>query len=168
MIKGMNNMIRSAMARGLVATGLMMLLAPCAMAAAPVIERHPGDGEGAFKTHQYHNLFAEQIGRTGAESHAKIASAFQQLFHGDGQEQRVYFETGANANGTLAYVTDWANNDVRTEGMSYGMMIAVQLNQKREFDALWNWSRTYMLITDPHDPSLGYFAWSMNTDGTPR
>ena len=34
---------------------------------------------------------------------------------------------GSNANGPLMYVTDWANHDVRTEGMSYGMMIAVQL-----------------------------------------
>jgi oligosaccharide reducing-end xylanase len=25
-----------------------------------------------------------------------------------------------------------------------------------------------MLITDPRNPSVGYFAWSMNTDGTPR
>jgi oligosaccharide reducing-end xylanase len=52
--------------------------------------------------------------------------------------------------------------------MSYGMMIAVQLGKKREFDALWNWSKTYMLTTDPANPSRGYFAWSMNTDGTPR
>ena len=51
--------------------------------------------------------------------------------------------------GTLAYMTDWANNDARTEGMSYGMMIAVELNKKREFDALWNWAKTYMLVTDP-------------------
>ncbi len=48
------------------------------------------------------------------------------------------------------------------------MMIAVQMDHKREFDALWNWSNTYMLITDPHNPNVGYFAWSMNTDGTPR
>ncbi len=48
------------------------------------------------------------------------------------------------------------------------MMIAVQLGHKREFDALWNWSNTYMLITDPKNPNNGYFAWSMNTDGTPR
>ena len=101
-------------------------------------------------------------------SHAKIERAFQQLFHGDGQEQRVYFETGANRNGTLAYITDWANNDARTEGMSYGMMIAVQLDHKREFDALWNWSKTYMQVTDPKNPSVGYFAWSISTDGTPR
>ncbi len=131
------------------------------------IERFPGDGAGAYATHRYRNLFAEQ-GHTPAQAQAKIEHAFQQLFHGDGQEQRVYFEAGANRNGPLAYVTDWANNDVRTEGMSYGMIIAVELNKKREFDALWNWAKTYMLITDPRNPSVGYFAWSMNTDGTPR
>jgi oligosaccharide reducing-end xylanase len=127
----------------------------------------PGDGAGAYKTHKYRDLFAEQ-GHTPEESMAKVEKAFQQLFHGDGQEERLYFETGANANGPLAYITDWANNDARTEGMSYGMMIAVQLDKKREFDALWNWAKTYMLITDPKNPSVGYFAWSMSTDGTPR
>jgi oligosaccharide reducing-end xylanase len=131
------------------------------------IPRMPGDGNGAYKTKEYRDLFAEQ-GHTPAETRAKIEKAFQQLFHGDGQEERIYFETGSNANGPLAYVTDWANNDARTEGMSYGMMIAVQLNRKREFDAIWNWANTYMLITDPKNPSVGYFAWSMNTDGTPR
>ncbi len=131
------------------------------------IERFPGDGEGAYKTHKYRDLFAEQ-GHTPEEVRAKIEKAFHQLFHGDGQEERVYFENGANENGTLAYVTDWANNDARTEGMSYGMMICVELNKKREFDAIWNWAHTYMLMTDPKNPSVGYFAWSMGTDGTPR
>jgi oligosaccharide reducing-end xylanase len=142
---------------------------PPAHANAPqgAIKRMPGDGNGAYKTHHYRDLFAEQ-GHTAAESNAKIDKAFQQLFHGDGQEERIYFETGSNENGTLAYVTDWANNDARTEGMSYGMMIAVQLDKKREFDALWNWAKTYMLVTDPKNPSVGYFAWSMSTDGTPR
>ena len=165
----MKNWIRSIIVRGLITTGVLLLASPGVTAAAPpASERHPGDGAGAFKTHQYRDLFADQLGRSHAETHAKIASAFQQLFHGDGQEQRIYFETGANANGTLAYITDWANNDARTEGMSYGMMIAVQLDKKREFDALWNWSKTYMQITDPGNPSVGYFAWSMATDGTPR
>ncbi len=131
------------------------------------IERFPGDGQGAYKTHRYRDLFAEQ-GHSPAESRAKIEKAFQQLFHGDGQEERIYFETGASENGPLAYVTDWANNDARTEGMSYGMIVAVELNKKREFDAIWNWAHTYMLITDAKNPSVGYFAWSMNTDGTPR
>ncbi len=132
------------------------------------VTKHPGDGKGAYATHRYRNLFNERLGHSSAEVHAKVEAAFNQLFHGDGQEERVYFETGANANGTLAYITDWANNDARSEGMSYGMMIAVQLGKKREFDALWNWSKTYMQTTDPKSPEYGYFAWSMNTDGTPR
>jgi len=142
---------------------------PAPHANAPLADfpHMPGDGNGAYKTHAYRNLFAEQ-GHSPSETRAKIDKAFQQLFHGDGQEQRLYFETGANENGSLAYITDWANNDARTEGMSYGMMIAVELNKKREFDAIWNWANTYMLVTDPKNPSVGYFAWSMNTDGTPR
>ena len=131
------------------------------------ITRMPGDGEGAYKTKQYRNLFAE-AGRTPQEIQSKLDRAFQQLFHGDALSERVYFEAGSNANGPLGYITDWANNDARSEGMSYGMMIAVQMDKKREFDALWNWSNTYMLITDPKNPNVGYYAWSMNTDGTPR
>jgi oligosaccharide reducing-end xylanase len=131
------------------------------------IARHPGDGAGAFKTGKYRDLFAEQ-GHPAAETQAKLDKAYQQFFHGDAASERVYFEAGSNANGPLAYMTDWANNDARTEGMSYGMMISVQMNKKHEFDALWNWSNTYMLITDPANPNVGYFAWSMNTDGTPR
>jgi len=131
------------------------------------IKSIPGDGNGAYKTRQYRDLFAEN-GHSPAETKAKLNEAFREFFHGDGQEERVYFETGASENGPLAYITDWANNDARSEGMSYGLMIAVQMDKKREFDAIWNWSKTYMFITDPKNPSVGYFAWSMNTDGTPR
>jgi oligosaccharide reducing-end xylanase len=68
----------------------------------------------------------------------------------------------------LAYVTDWVNHDVRTEGMSYGMMIAAQMNKKDDFDALWNWTKTYMYAGNPQHPSYGYFFWSCKTDGTPN
>ena len=152
---------------GIGVAGQPPLRAPHGNAPEGVIPRMPGDGVGAFATGRYRNLFAEE-GKSPEEIRVKIDRAFQQLFHGDGQWERVYFETGANANGPLAYVTDWANNDARTEGMSYGMMIAVQMDKKREFDALWNWSNTYMLITDPQNPNVGYFAWSMYTDGTPK
>ena len=123
--------------------------------------------QGAYATHQYRNLFAEQ-GHPQQAINAKIQAAYQQLFFGDPEAQRVYFPAGANANGPLAYLTDWANHDARTEGMSYGMMIAVQLGKKQVFDALWNWAMTYMYIADPHHPSHGYFAWSCKTDGTPN
>jgi oligosaccharide reducing-end xylanase len=60
-----------------------------------------GTGAGAYRTQRYRNLFAERLGRSPQETHARIERTFQQLFHGDGQEQRVYFETGANENGPL-------------------------------------------------------------------
>jgi oligosaccharide reducing-end xylanase len=140
-----------------------ILLSTFAIAATP-----PNDGTGAYATGHYRDLFAEQLGHTQKESRARLDATFQQLFHGDKNTQALYYETGSNANGPLAYITDVANKDARTEGMSYGMMIAVQMNKKREFDAIWNWANTYMLITDPANPSVGYFAWSMHTDGTPR
>lgn len=127
--------------------------------------RSASGGSGAYATGNYRNLFTE-AGYSDKEVHARIQAAFQQLFHGDPQSQTVYYEAGRNQNGPLAYVTDIANHDVRTEGMSYGMMIAVQTGHKSEFDALWNWANSYMLITDRKNPSLGYYAWSMHTDGT--
>jgi len=107
-------------------------------------------------------------GHSQAKIQQKIGAAYQQLFHRDPETQAIYFSAGSNANGPLSYVTDWANHDVRTEGMSYGMMIAVQMNKKAEFDALWNWVMTYMFISDPAHPSYGYFSWSCKTDGAPN
>lgn len=126
-----------------------------------------GNGAGAFATGQYRNLFAE-AGHPPEQATAKIEAAFQQLFHGDPNTQTVYYPVGTNANGPLAYLTDVANNDVRSEGMSYGMMIAVQMNKKAEFDALWNWAKTFMYRDKEGHPGRGYFSWSLNTNGTPR
>ena len=73
-----------------------------------------------------------------------------------------------NDNGPLAYLTDFRNHDVRSEGMSYGMMICVQMNKKAEYDALWNWAKTYMYHAKPEEPGYKFFSWSMNTNGTAR
>ena len=124
-------------------------------------------GSGAFATGRYRNLLVE-AGHPPQEVSAKINAAFQQLFYGDPNTQTVYYPAGTNANGALAYLSDINNSDVRTESMSYGMMIAVQLNKKAEFDALWNWARTYMHHDEPGHPGRGYFSWSMKTDGTPN
>ncbi|HEX4037803.1 MAG TPA: glycosyl hydrolase family 8 [Acidobacteriaceae bacterium] len=124
----------------------------------------PNDGSGAYATGKYTNLFT-QDGHSERAIHAKIEATYQQLFHGDPQTQAVAFSAGSNANGPLMYLTDWANRDVRTEGMSYGMMISVELNKKAEFDALWNWAMSYMYVSDPKAPSYEYFAWSCKTDG---
>ncbi len=133
--------------------------------------KKPGKGssaaEGSFYTGEYRNLFLEN-GHDKAEIAAKNESAFQQVFHGDSATQAVYFETGRNENGLLANISDVLHNDVRSEGLSYGMMIAVQMDKKEEFDAIWNWAVTYAYNDDPAHPSYGYFSWSLQRDGTPN
>jgi endo-1,4-beta-D-glucanase Y len=124
------------------------------------------DGSGAFATGKYRNLFVE-AGHSEEQVIAKIKKAYQHFFHGDPNTQTLYYPAGSNANGPLAYMPDINHNDVRSEGMSYGMMIAVQLDKKAEFDALWNWSNTYMYHDDPTHPTYGYFSWQMRYDGTP-
>lgn len=106
------------------------------------------------------NLFAEQLGKTKAEVDAKIDAAWKQLFYGDDDNQRVYYPVV----GEMAYIADTGNIDVRSEGMSYGMMIAVQLDKRAEFDRLWKWTKTHMHHAD--GPRRGYFAWHCRYDGT--
>jgi oligosaccharide reducing-end xylanase len=123
--------------------------------------------KGAYYTGKYRNLFLED-GHSRKEIHSKNETAFQLLFHGDSATQKVYFEVGKNSNGPLAYVSDVLHNDIRSEGMSYGMMIAVQMNKKAEFDAIWNYAMRYMYVNNPDHPSDGYFSWSLKRDGTPN
>ena len=114
---------------------------------------------GASDTGHYRNLFCELLGRTPEEVDAKLQEAWQQLFYGRDDTQRVYFPI----DGDMAYIADIANNDVRTEGMSYGMMIAVQLNRQAEFNRIWRWTRMHMHHAD--GPFAGYFAWHCARDG---
>ena len=123
------------------------------------------DGKGAFATGKYRNLFAE-AGHGQAEIDAKLDKSFQQLFHGNKDTQTLYFEGAKNDNGPTAYIVDFNNRDVRTEGMSYAMMIAVQMDKKEEFDALWNWAYTYMYYAQPGTSNSGYFAWTAPPNAT--
>lgn len=111
---------------------------------------------GGFSTGNYRNFFAE-MSYSNAEISAKLDSAYNALFHGP---DKVYFEVGDS----MAYISDIKNHDVRTEGMSYGMMIAVQLDKKDVFDRLWRWSKRFMQHSS--GPREGYFAWSCAPDGT--
>ena len=129
---------------------------------AEVTANAPHSGPG-----NYRNLFAE-AGHAPAEVKQKIDAAFAQLFHGDATTQSVYFSTGGNSSGPLACIFDVANQDVRFEGMSYGMMIRVQLNKKSEFDALWNWAETFMYHAATNHPAAGYFSWPVQTNGVPN
>ncbi len=116
--------------------------------------------KGSFHTGNYPNLFVELLGLSNQEVKLKIDNAFKQLFYGDDKNERVYYPVGND----MAYILDINNNDVRTEGMSYGMMITVQLDKKAEFDRLWKWAKTYM--QHQNGPHKDYFAWHCRADGT--
>lgn len=141
-------------------------LSGCGRASEPASAPYDTARAGSVATGRYPNLFAE-AGYAQADIDAKIARAFEQLFHGDPDNEAVYYPAGSNEHGPLAYISDINNADVRSEGMSYGMMIAVQLDKKAEFDALWNWAMTYMYHTREDHPARGFFAWSLKTTGEP-
>ena len=102
--------------------------------------------QGAYYTNTYRNLFVE-AGYSEAKVNQKLEQAWQQLFYGtDGREegQRVYYEVGTDE----AYILDVNNDDVRSEGQSYGMMICVQMDKQTEFNKLWKWAKSHMQHED--------------------
>jgi oligosaccharide reducing-end xylanase len=110
--------------------------------------------KGAANTGKYRNVFKE-AGYSQADIDAKLANTYHEVFEGP---NRVYFEVGDS----MAYVTDIKNHDARTEGLSYGMMVAVQLNKKDVFDRLWRWTKKNM----QHQGGArdAYFAWSIKPE----
>ncbi len=108
--------------------------------------------KGAFYTNVYPNTF-KIAGYSQAHINAKVDKTYRDLFEGP---NRVYFEVGD----CMAYVSDLKNHDVRTEGLSYAMMVAVELNKKDIFDRIWRWTKKY--LQHQEGPREGYFAWSIN------
>lgn len=113
--------------------------------------------KGAYYTGSYTNYFAA-LGIDDATAEKRIDEIFQTLFYGD-EDTRIYHE----ADPDMGYLVDTGNIDVRTEGMSYGMMISVQLNRKSEFDRIWKWVFTNMYLEK--GPNKGFFCWSNSLDG---
>ena len=100
----------------------------------------------------YRNPFVEILGKAQSAADTKMTAAVNQLFHGTASDQAIYFELGSDQ----AYIQDILDNDVRSEGQSYGMFIAVQMGMKPEFDKLWNYAKACM------QQGNGTFAWLMN------
>ena len=113
---------------------------------------------GAVSTGKYRNLFKE-LGYSDAEIDKKVESAWQKFFYGT-DDERIYYPVGED----MAYIYTADTDDVRSEGMSYGMMICVQMDKQEEFDRLWKWAKTHM--QHKSGEFKGYFAWQMNTNGT--
>jgi oligosaccharide reducing-end xylanase len=98
------------------------------------------------------------IGKADADIASKIASTYNQLFHGDPQNQSIFFPVGTDQ----AKIEDTFHNDIRTEGMGLGMLISVELNKPDEFNRLWRYSKT--VLEYPSGTRSGYFRSSCDTE----
>ena len=103
---------------------------------------------------EYRNVFSE-CGISLEKQEERLKQITEQYFFGP---DKVYFEAENNT----GYIIDTGNLDARTEGMSYGMMLAVQLDMKDVFDRIWKWSKVNMFLTTGFNE--GYFAWSVAPD----
>jgi oligosaccharide reducing-end xylanase len=106
--------------------------------------------------YMYRNVFAE-AGMDQADIDRRVEDTFNGIFYGE--DAFVSFSEDKS----IGYIYDTGNNDVRTEGVSYAMMMCVQMDRQTEFNAIWNFAKTYMYMTE--GPYSGYFAWSVKLTG---
>lgn len=106
---------------------------------------------------EFTNLFKE-YGYPEVEIDQRVKQLWTTIF--EDEESKVYYETEDG----MGYVVDTGNIDVRTEGMSYAMLMAVEYDRKDIFDKLWRWVMTYMYMDEGENAH--YFAWSVDPSGT--
>ena len=105
---------------------------------------------------EYTNLFLE-YGYSLSDIEERLNEIYETIFYDE--EEKFYHILDDK---TACFI-DTGNNDARTEGMSYAMMMCVQRNMKKEFDSLWNFAKKYMYLED--GMNAGYFAWSVSPEG---
>ena len=99
----------------------------------------------------------EDYGYKSDEILQRVQDAYRTMFEGT-EKERLYFETGDEG-----YILDTGNDDVRSEGMGFGMMMAVQMDKKEIFDRLWKFARTHLYIAEGE--LQGYYHFSCTPDG---
>lgn len=116
--------------------------------------------QSVWQSGQYRNILQE-AGYSLEEINSKLQAIKQQFFKGDAENGRLYYELEGTDE---AYILDTGNNDVRTESLSYGMMICVQLDMQTEFDKLWRFTKNHSMHMS--GANKGYLAWQLHTDGS--
>ena len=115
--------------------------------------------QSVWQSGQYRNILQE-AGYSQEEINSKLQAIKQQFFKGDAENGRLYYELGTDE----AYILDTGNKDIRTESLSYGMMICVQLDMQTEFDKLWRFTKNHSMHKS--GANKGYLAWQLKTDGS--
>lgn len=121
------------------------------------------------------NLFTTVSGKTQTEVDEKVQTAVNRFF-GIGTAEpatptaatgyRCYYELPNDPSQAFIWAPD--SNDIRSEGMSYGMMIAVQMDLHEQFDKLWKFSKTHMQYpaNSPTSAWRHYFRWQGTVNGS--
>jgi oligosaccharide reducing-end xylanase len=131
----------------------LLLLAGC----RTTVDSLGYNGSGGIVLHpitgpaMYPNAFGDLLNKSDSDISTKINATFMQLFHGDAGTQAIYFPVGTDQ----AYIQDILHGDVRTEGIGYGMLIAVELDKRDEHDRLWTYAKNTLQITS--GAAAGYF-----------
>lgn len=102
--------------------------------------------------------YLERAGYDKADIEKRINDAWHAIF--DQKSSGCFYFDAADDTG---FIEDTGNVDVRTEGMSYGMMMAVQMDRKDIFDRIWKWARVNMYLAE--GPNSGFFCWSNSVGG---
>ena len=119
------------------------------------------------------NLFVTVGARTQGQVNDKVTVAVNRFFGiGTGEPTtptaasgyRCYYELPNDA--SMGYIWAADSDDVRSEGMSYGMMIAVQMDLREQFDRLWKFAKTYMQYPASGGAWSYYFKWQGRVSGS--
>ncbi len=109
---------------------------------------------GAMTSDTYRNL-ASEMGKTDATP--KLTDAWNKMF-GTDTNYNLYNSFGTDK----AYIKAPDSNDIRTEGQSWGLTVAVMMDKQTEFDKLWRFAAAYQRNTTGSYP--GTFAWQVKLD----
>ncbi|AUC77575.1 glycosyl hydrolase family 8 [Olleya sp. Bg11-27] len=122
---------------------------------APVIP-----SQSAYESGDYRNVFVE-AGKDPNEVADKLEAMWNQFFvNGNPNSESLLYNVGND----MAYILDTGNNDIRSEGQSYAMMISVQLKKEAVFKKLWKWAKTYSQWA-PGTDREGLFSWQVERTG---
>lgn len=116
--------------------------------------------KSAWETGIHPNAFVDHNIATEAQVKEKVEKTYKQLFYSDdGMLQDGGKALLVPVESDMAFINSVDSKDIRSEGMSYGMIIAVMMDDQTVFNKLWKFSKTKM--QHQSGERKGYFAWSL-------
>ena len=125
--------------------------------------------DAIYFTGDYPNMIVDLGIATSQEAQARVEEVYQNFFYTEPSvtgvdpsdpavqgDYALMYPVGND----MAFINAFDSNDIRSEGMSYGMIIAVMMDDQDAFDKLWKFSKTKMQHKE--GDQKGYFAWHLS------